>query len=152
MGERGCGCLVNRGACGEAGRCAGVRAPAARPRGLSASARVPASPGLQPGGITLKKCSHMVYLTLSGANSEMCVFTVQVEILISHKFPTNCCSTFVFVESVRAVYGTEAWPPCLWAVAAATQAAGAQEERPFPEVLWKALDGCWCEAELWSLR
>lgn len=59
----------------------------------------------------LKKCSHAVYLTLSGANSEMGLFIVQVEILISHKFPTNCYSTFVFIESVRVVYGTKAWAP-----------------------------------------
>lgn len=59
----------------------------------------------------LKKCSHAVYLTLSGADSEMGLFIVQVEFLISHKFPINCCSTFVFIESVRVVYGTEAWAP-----------------------------------------
>lgn len=39
------------------------------------------------------------------------MFIVEVEILISHKFPTNCCSTFIFIESVRVVCSTEAWAP-----------------------------------------
>lgn len=90
--------------------------------------------------IMLKKCLHAVYLTLSEADSEMGLFIVQVEILISHKFPTNCCSTLLFIESVRVVYGTEARLPCLLAVATVMQGSKALEERPDSEVLWKVLE------------
>lgn len=118
-----------------------------------------ASPILQPCSITLKKCSHAVYFTLSGANSEIGLFIVQVEFLISHKFPANCCSTLVFIESVRVVYGAEARLPCLCAVATAMQGSEALEERPFSEVPWKVLEQAggvkWsggCCAKVWPWR
>lgn len=68
------------------------------------------------------------------------MFIVQAEFLISHKFPTNCCSTSIFIESVRVVYGTEAWAPVFAVVAVVTLGSEALEERPSSEAAWKVLE------------
>lgn len=70
-----------------------------------------AKPSFQPRNVTLEKCSHVVYSALSGGRFCNGLFIVRVGFLISYKFPTNCCSTSLFIESVRIVYGAEAWAP-----------------------------------------